>query len=202
MGSEMCIRDRSGRLDDVGNPIRTNSGESYRLGLELEAIIPVTSQLTLQPNMTLSSNKNKETIVSLNGDLQNLGKTDISFSPELVAANAIVFQPIENLQMSLLSKYVGEQFMGNTENPESKLDSFFVNDFNVTYTLKTNQIFESIVFTALVNNIFNEKYVSNGYFGSFDFEDSDSPTGISTGFFSGFYPQATTNFLVGATLNF
>ncbi|MTE26278.1 TonB-dependent receptor [Winogradskyella ouciana] len=192
----------SGRLDDVGNPIRTNSGESYRLGLELEAIIPVTSKLTLQPNMTISSNKTKETIVSLNGELQNLGKTDISFSPDIVAANAIVFRPIDNLQMSLLSKYVGEQFMGNTENPDSKLDSFFVNDFNINYTLKTNSIFESIVFTGLVNNIFNEKYVSNGYFGSFDFEDPSSPTGSSTGFFSGFYPQATTNFLMGVTLNF
>ena len=192
----------SGRLDDVGNPIRTNSGESYRLGLELEAIIPVSSKLTIQPNMTISSNKNTEIIVSLNGELENLGKTDISFSPDLVVANAIVYQPIENLQMSLLSKYVGDQYMGNTENPESKLDSFFVNDFNITYTLKTNSIFESVVFTGLVNNILNEEYVSNGYFGSFDFEDSNSPTGISTGFFSGFYPQATTNFLLGITLNF
>ncbi|WP_111682371.1 TonB-dependent receptor [Winogradskyella tangerina] len=192
----------SGRLDDVGNPIRTNSGESYRLGIELEAVIPVTPKLTLQPNMTFSSNKNMETIVSINGELQNLGKTDISFSPDIVAANAIVFQPVQNLQMALLSKYVGEQFMGNTENPDSRLDSFFVNDFNLTYTLETNSIFESIVFTGLVNNIFNEKYVSNGYFGSFDFDDPSSPTGISTGFFSGFYPQATTNFLVGLTLNF
>lgn len=192
----------SGRLDDVGNPIRTNSGESYRLGLELEAIIPVSPKLTLQPNMTLSSNKNKETIISLNGELVDLGKTDISFSPELVAANAIVFQPSKNLQMSLLSKYVGEQFMGNTENPESKLDSFFVNDLNVTYTIETDAFFKSIVFTGLVNNIFGEEYVSNGYFGSFDFDDPGSPTGTSTGFFSGFYPQATTNFLAGVTLNF
>ena len=192
----------SGRLDDVGNPIRTNSGESYRLGLELEAIIPVTSKLTLQPNMTLSSNKNKETFSSFNGELNNLGKTDISFSPELIAANAIVFQPIDDLQIALLSKYVGEQFMSNTEAELSKLDSFFVNDLNVSYTLKTNTIFDSIVFTGLVNNIFNEKYVSNGFFGTFDFDDPDSPTGISSGTFSGFYPQATTNFLIGVSLMF
>ena len=72
----------------------------------------------------------------------------------------------------------------------------------MTYTVETNSIFDSVVFTGLVNNIFNEKYVSNGYFGSFDFGDPDSPTGISTGFFSGFYPQATTNVLLGVTLNF
>ena len=194
----------TGEINDVGAQLRDNSGESYRLGLELEAVIPITPKLTLQPNMTLSSNKNRETKVFRNGEPEplNLGETDIAFSPDIVAANAIVFQPVQNLQISLLSKYVGEQFMGNTENPESKLDSFFVNDFNITYRLKMNSIFESIVFTGLVNNVFNEKYVSNGYFGSFDFEDSSSPSGISTGFFSGFYPQATTNFLVGLTLNF
>jgi iron complex outermembrane receptor protein len=192
----------TGNIDGVGNPIRTNSGESYRMGIELETVIPVTSQLTLQSNATFSANRNRETIVPLNGELVNLGETDISFSPNVVAANAIVYQPIKNLQMSLLSKFVGEQFMSNTENPDSKLDSFFTNDFNITYTLVTSKIFKSIVFTGLVNNILNEKYVSNGYFGSFDFEDNTSPTGVSTGFFSGFYPQATTNFLVGVTLNF
>lgn len=193
----------SGRLDDVGNPIRTNSGESYRLGIELEAIIPVTPKLTLQPNMTLSSNKNRATKIFRDGspDPINLGKTDISFSPDLVAANAIVFQPIKNLQMSLLSKFVGEQYMSNTEAKLSKLDSFFVNDFNITYTLKTTSIFDSIVFSGLVNNIFNEKYVSNGYYFTFD-DDFSNPGTITTVEGVGFYPQATTNFLVGVTLNF
>lgn len=192
----------TGNIDGVGNPIRTNSGESYRMGIELEAVIPVTSQLTLQPNVTFSANKNRETVVSINGALVNLGETDIAFSPNMVAANAIVYQPMKRLQLSLLSKYVGEQYMSNTENKDSKLDSFFVNDFNMTYTIETNAIFESVVFTGLINNIFNEKYVSNGYFGSFDFEDNGSATGITTGYFTGFYPQATTNFLVGVSLNF
>ena len=178
----------SGQLDDVGNPIRTNSGKSYRLGLELEAIIPMTSKLTLQPNMTISTNKNEKTIVSGDTGLVKLGNTDLAFSPDLIAANAVVFQPNENLQMSLLSKYVGSQFMTNTENKQSQLDSYFVNDFNITYTLETKTIFKSVVFTGLVNNIFNKKYVSNGadYGGGYIY----------------YYPQATTNFLVGVTLNF
>ncbi|NRR90014.1 TonB-dependent receptor [Winogradskyella undariae] len=191
----------SGQLDDVGNPIRTNSGKSYRLGLELEAIIPVTSKLTLQPNATLSTNKNNETVISFDGVAQNLGETDISFSPSLVAANAIVFQPIKNLQMSWLSKFVGEQYMGNTEADRSKLDSFFTNDFNINYTLKTESIFDSIVFSGLVNNIFNVEYVSNGYYYTYD-DDWSNPGSITTIEGAGFYPQATTNFLVGVTMNF
>lgn len=191
----------TGNIDLVGNPVRTNSGESYRLGLELEAVVPITSKLTLQPNLTLSSNQNKETIVSLDGTIVNLGKTDIAFSPELIAANAIVYQPIKNLQMSILSKFVGEQFMSNTEADLSKLDSFFVNDFNISYTIEPKSIFNAIIFTGLVNNIFNEKFVSNGYYFTFD-DDFSNPGTITTVEGAGFYPQATTNFLLGATLRF
>ena len=125
----------------------------------------------------------------------------MAFSPNIVAANAIVYQPVGNLQLSLLSKYVGEQFMSNTEAQISKLDSFFVNDFNVTYTITPKSIFKEIVLTGLVNNIFNRKYVSNGYYFTFD-DDFSNPGVISTVEGVGFYPQATTNFLVGATLRF
>jgi iron complex outermembrane receptor protein len=47
-------------LDDVGAPIRENSGDSYRLGLELDATIAVLDNLIIRPNMTISSNKNKD----------------------------------------------------------------------------------------------------------------------------------------------
>ena len=191
----------TGESDDVGNPIRQNVDKSYRLGLELEAIIPITPKLTLQPNMTISANKVDELSLSFDGESQNLSNTDISFSPSFVAANAIVFQPIENLQMSLLSKFVGEQFMSNTEADLSKLDSFFINDFNINYTLKTKSVFDAIIFSGLVNNIFNEKYVSNGYYYTYD-DSWSNPGSITTIEGAGFYPQATTNFLVGVTLKF
>ncbi|MEP0481158.1 MAG: TonB-dependent receptor, partial [Nonlabens sp.] len=169
----------SGELNDVGAPLRTNSGKSYRLGIELEAIIPVTKQLTLQPNVALSSNKNDETIRSFDGELQNLGSTDIAFSPSVVAANAVVYQPLKNFQVSLLSKFVGDQFMSNTEADASKLDSFFTNDINLVYTIKPKSIFETVVFTGLVNNIFNEKYENNGYYFTYD-DDFSNPGTIST----------------------
>lgn len=191
----------SGELNDVGAPLRTNSGESYRLGLELEAVIPVNNKLTIQPNIALSNNKNKETVRSFDGELQNLGSTDIAFSPEIVAANAIVFQPVKNFQISLLSKFVGEQYMSNTEAEESKLDSYFTNDINLIYTIKPRSVFKTIVLTALVNNIFDEKYESNGYYFTYD-DDFSNPGTISTIEGNGFYPQAGINFLTGVTLTF
>ncbi|RLD29048.1 MAG: TonB-dependent receptor [Bacteroidetes bacterium] len=191
----------TGSIDDTGAPIRANNDESYRLGLEIETAFRISKKVVLQPNITISSNKNKETIASIDGQLVNLGKTNISFSPEFIAANAIVFQPNSNLQFSFLSKYVGEQFMGNTDSEVSKLESYFVNDFNVTYEIKTNAIFKSIIISGLVNNIFGKKYVSNGYY--FTYDDTWSVLGETTTIEgAGYYPQATTNFLLGVTLKF
>jgi len=191
----------SGELNDVGAPLRTNSGESYRLGLEIEAVVPVTSQLTLQPNLAISRNKNTETVRSFDGELQNLGTTAIAFSPNLVAANAVVYQPLKNLQLSLLSKFVGEQFMSNTEAQASKLSSYFLNDLNLVYTIRPTSIFDSVVFTGLINNLFDQKFVSNGYYFTFD-DDFTNPGNIATVEGAGFYPQAGINFLAGVTLSF
>ncbi|WP_054852111.1 TonB-dependent receptor domain-containing protein [Olleya sp. ITB9] len=191
----------TGTLDDVGAPIRENSGKSSRLGLELEAVVKVNDQFSIQPNVTLSSNKNDETIISKDGSLVNLGKTNISFSPDIVASNAIVFKPINALQLSFLSKYIGEQYMSNTDSQASKLDSYFVNDFNVSYEIKTNKIFKSILLSGLINNVFGEEYISNGYYYTYDDTWSD-PNTTTTIEGTGYYPQATTNFLVGATLKF
>ena len=45
----------TGGFDDVGNPIRQNSGDSYRLGLEVDAVLQLSEKWLLQPNFTISS---------------------------------------------------------------------------------------------------------------------------------------------------
>ncbi|WP_299116249.1 TonB-dependent receptor [uncultured Winogradskyella sp.] len=192
----------TGALDGSGAPIRANSGSSYRLGVEIDANLAITSKLNIQPNIALSANKNRDFFFQRDGVLTNLGNTDISFSPNLIIGNTIAYRPTKELYLAFLSKHVGEQYMGNIDNEASLLEAFFVNDFNATYNWKVNSFIDNVDISLLVNNIFNEKYISNGYFGSFDFADPSSTTGVTTGFFSGFYPQATTNFLLGVTLNF
>lgn len=113
----------------------------------------------------------------------------------------MVYQPIPKIQLSLLSKYVGEQYMGNIDSENSKLDSYFVNDFNASFEITPNKIAESIRFNLLVNNIFDVKYISNGYYGTYD-DDWSVPGEITTLDYAGYYPQATINFLLGATVRF
>lgn len=192
----------TGEIDDVGALVRENSGNSYRLGLEIDAAFRVSEHFTLRPNVALSQNKNIDFHSTWDGELVNFGNSDISYSPEIVAANIIEYRPTENFEIKLLSKYVGSQYMSNIEAEGSELESYFVNDFNVQYRWRTAPFFEEVVFTGLVNNIFNEKYVSNGYFYTFDVPVEDMPGEVETFSGAGYYPQAEINFLAGITLKF
>jgi len=191
----------TGQLNDVGAPIRANSGDSFRIGLEVDGLFALSDKWILQPNFTVSQNKNQDFVFQRDGVLQNLGSTNIAFSPDFIAANRLTFIPIQNLQLSFLSKYVGEQFMGNIDAEGSKLKAYFVNDLNVSYQLEMKKVFKSIRFDVLVNNIFNLEYESNGYFYTFD-DDFSSPGTVTTVEGAGFYPQAGINFLAGMTLLF
>jgi iron complex outermembrane receptor protein len=192
----------TGGLDDVGAFIRQNSGNSYRLGLEVDATVRVTDNFNIRPNVALSRNKNVDFVSPFDGELVAYGDTDISYSPEIVAANMLDYSPVNGLELKFLSKYVGEQFMSNVEAENSKLDSYFVNDFNVQYTWEKAWMFREIVLTGLVNNIFGEEYVSNGYYYTYDISSDTNPSGVQTFDGAGYYPQATTNFLLGLTLKF
>jgi iron complex outermembrane receptor protein len=191
----------TGALNDVGAPIFTNSGESYRLGLEVESVIKLSEVFNIQANATLSQNKNIDFYFQRDGELQNLGDTNIAFSPNFIGASAFNFLPVKGLQLSLLGKFVGKQYMGNIDSENSVLDAYGILDFNVNYEWNINKGIKSIVFSGLVNNILDLEYESNGYFYTYD-DDWSNPPAVQTIEGAGYYPQAGTNFLLGATLKF
>lgn len=191
----------TGELNDVGAPLRANVGDSYRLGLEVDANVKFGDKFQWSPNVALSTNRNVDFVFQRNGVLQNLGNTTISFSPGIIAGNTVTYMPKENLQFSLLTKFVGKQYMGNIDAEASVLDAYSQTDFNVQYVIETNSFIKSITLSGLVNNIFDSLYISDGFFFTFD-DDFSDPGTITTIEGAGFYPQAGTNFLVGATLNF
>jgi len=191
----------SGELDNVGNPIARNAGKSYRIGLEIESVIKLTNRLNWQPNLAISANKNVDKYFQFDGVLKDYGNTDLAYSPSFIAGSILSYKPMNNLNISFLSKFVGEQFMSNIEHPNSKLESYFVNDLNVSYEITTKKLFKSIVFSGLINNLFNVKYVSNGYFYTYDDTWSDANQ-ITTITGAGYYPQAEINFLLGVNLKF
>lgn len=186
----------TGAIDNVGEYLRENVKDSYRLGLEIDANVKISKKFNFNTNVAISQNKIKDLTIERDGALQNFGNTTLAFSPSIISGSALSYMPYKNLQLTLLGKYVGDQYLSNTDTEASKIDGYFVSDFNVVYEIKVNKIFKSIVLKGLVNNIFDKEYVDRGY----TYLDTWSgPTAVEV---QGFYPQATINFLLGATLNF
>jgi len=204
----------TGEIDDLGNGVRQNVNKSYRAGIELQAGYKISSQFRIDANATFSQNKiksfdylvydeqydpNTYETVSYNAIVTNIKNTDISFSPNVVAAGTLVFSPIKNLDFGLISKYVGSQFLDNTSTNSKSMDAYLINNFNASFKLKPKWIKE-IDFNLLVNNLFDKKYVSNGYTYSYFYRPQGSTDNAITENF--YYPQAGINFLTGITLKF
>ena len=189
----------TGALDDVGTPVRENSGKSFRKGVEFESVYSLNKKFVFSGNLSLSKNKNIDYISNFDGQVINLGDTDISFSPELISSLNVSYTPKQNLNINLLYKYVGEQFLSNTESSVSKLDSYMTTDINIIYKFESPKYFSEVIITAMINNIFNKKYVANGYYYTYD-DTWSEPGAVTTIEGTGYYPQAIRNFLFGVVL--
>jgi iron complex outermembrane recepter protein len=175
----------TGNLDNVGNPIRANVGKSYRTGIELSGIVRISKQLSLGANGTWSASKNQDYVIDP-ANLNEKKNTSIILSPNWIAGSQLSYNIFSNLQLTLLSKFVGKQYLDNSESDELSLPSYFVNDARCTYDISPKGM-KNIAFSVLVNNLFDIEYSSNGYaYGTTPY----------------FYPQAGRNFLAMVTLKF
>ncbi|CAM1351364.1 TonB-dependent receptor [Tenacibaculum crassostreae] len=204
----------TGELDDVGDAIRQNVADSYRAGIELQAGYTFSKKFRIDANATFSMNKIKQfdyvvydtqydpntwETVSYTPITTTFKDTDISFSPNIIAGSTLTYNPLKNLSLGFISKYVGKQYLDNTSSDYKSMPSYFVSDFNASYSIKPTWIKE-ITLNLLVNNIFNKEYVANGYTYSYYYRPENSNNIAITEVF--YYPQATRNFLIGATLKF
>jgi iron complex outermembrane recepter protein len=171
----MSYRDQlvlTGELNDVGASVRTNVDASYRMGVELEGAYRLSNKWQWSANMTLSRNKIKNFTEVLydygvNFDEYNVvvnpySNTDISFSPDFIAGSTLSYFPVKGFEIAWLSKYVGKQYLDNTSNDDRSINPYFVNDIRLHYKW-TPKFTSELNFSLLINNIFNEKYESNGY---------------------------------------
>ena len=190
----------TGKVNDVGEAIRTNVADSYRMGVEVEAGVKVAKTLKINANITLSNNKIKnftETVPNYDGGtdgINQFAETNIAFSPSTIFGSQILYNPLKNLELGFLSKFVGKQYLDNTTDEKRKLNSYFTNDLRAIYTIKGKTLKE-VNFSFLVNNIFNTLYESNGYSYSYISEKQT----ITENYY---YPQAGTNVLLGVNLKF
>ena len=190
----------TGAIDQVGAPIRANSGDSFRRGIELEGAWAFAPQWNWQANLSWSKNRNRDKYFKRDGTLEALGDTHLAFSPSLTAAQQLTYTQ-DDWSVSFVSKYVGEQYMGNIDAELSKLEGYMINDIQVRALLLQKENGPSLNLNLHLHNIFDTLISSNGYFYTYD-DDYSVPNIVTTIEGVGYYPQAGRHFMTGLTLKF
>jgi iron complex outermembrane receptor protein len=176
----------TGELDNVGNPIRANVGKSYRTGIEVSSLIRLNPVFTWDVNATFSKNTNRNFSYTDNNNDVVTRNTPVILSPEVIFGSQFSVKVNRVVTVSLLSKYVGQQFLDNTGNKSLQLDPYFINDLRVSYDVALKTI-RNLRASILINNLMNAEYASNGYVYN------------GTAYY---YPQAGRNIMIMMQLKF
>lgn len=154
--------------------------------------------MNIAGNLTISKNKIKsfaeyvDNYDTGNQDIIQHQNKDISFSANLIGNTQINFIPAKNFTLSILNKYVGKQYLDNTQNENRKLNDFMVQDIRTAYTF-SKKSFKEVSLVFQVNNLYNKKYEPNGYTFSYVYG------GVSTTE-NYYYPMAGINFMAAVNI--
>ncbi len=192
----------TGEINNVGATIMTNVDKSYRLGLEGSLAYQANKYFALDFNFALSQNKilnfvdfvdNYDADWNYLGQIENnLGTTDISFSPNVISGLNLKVTPVKYLDIVLQEKYVGRQYIDNTSSLSRSLNPYFVSNVNINYEWKQS-LFKTLNFNLSINNIFNNKYCSNAWV-------YKALVGGTEYIEDGYFPQAGINFMFGVVV--
>tara|TARA_B110000116_G_scaffold139668_1_gene121111 strand:- start:2175 stop:4400 length:2226 start_codon:yes stop_codon:yes gene_type:complete len=206
---------KTGEINDVGYFTSNNVKSSYRRGVEIEGRCLLTKKLSWAANITLSKNK-LDTMTQFIDNWDTGGQeeilhqnTDLAFSPNIIWSSKFLYNHNDNISLGFISKYVGKQYIDNTSSDGRKLDDYLTSNLQLDYNFKS-KIFKTIKMSVLINNIFDNEYISNAWLyrfisEGFDPRESDHyiTKGVDNRFnMAGYFPQATRNYLFGLTLEF
>ncbi|MDI6401533.1 TonB-dependent receptor [Balneolaceae bacterium ANBcel3] len=194
----------TGDINDVGDPVRTNVGESYRAGVEAEGSVQIAPWLQWGGNIALSRNRIPEFIerIDVYDDLWAFAgqeefrhtNTDIAFSPSVVSASRLT-GIYRSMRMDWYARYVGRQYLDNTSNTDRSLSPYFVQDLRLSLEWNHVPFADQLHIQVLLNNVFNHTYESNGYtFGYFGAGDEYREVY--------YFPQAGRHVLAGVSVHF
>jgi iron complex outermembrane recepter protein len=197
----------TGEINDVGAPVMTNVKDSYRAGVEIAAGASITRWLRWDLNSTFSRNR----IPDYHGKVDNwdfwedpesepyqvaetLGNTDLAFSPSIIMNSLIDVEPLRNLHLNLVTRYVGKQFIDNTSSEDRILDPYLVNDLRISYTIYP-QFIKEIGLQLMVANLLDTEYETNAWIYRYYTAGTEQ-------YMDGYFPQAGIHLMAGIRLNF
>jgi iron complex outermembrane receptor protein len=197
----------TGALNDVGAPLRQNVDRSYRAGIEIGTQLPLIQQqnhtLRLIANGAFSQNRIAESPASW-VDYLDFSTFDtiyknapIAYSPDIVASAGFHYEFRKNsntYELQYLQKYVSQQFLDNTGDPSRSIPSYTFSELQLAYHRPLSDQ-RSVQFKLQVQNIFNNRYLNNGYTWGYRYDRQ-----LTQEVFV--FPSAPTNFTLAISILF
>ncbi len=201
----------TGRLSSSGYAIKENVPRGWRRGVELAAAWDAVPWLSLSGNMTLSINEIKDYtsyVEVWDGTLGqtkafNYGNTRMMMSPSAVGMVRAAFSPWRNVALNSLKtttltldgKYVGRQYLDNTQRSEMLVPAYFVSNLSLFHEFPLGK--GGLGLTGYINNLFNHLYYAAGWrWEGYTKSDDTLTYGI------GVYPQPPINFMLKVSYRF
>jgi iron complex outermembrane recepter protein len=194
----------TGELNDVGSSLRRNVDISYRRGIELMFKNELIKNLWLDGNLSLSDNKIKSFkdvyySYDANFDLDSIhvdeySNVSIAYSPNVILYVGLTDKHLPNTQISLGYKYIGKQYLDNTENPLNDISSFNNFDLIIQRQLQIKGI-SMFNIKVMANNLLGARFSNNGYTYKYLYAGEK----IEERFY---YPQALRNLMFGVDIRF
>ncbi len=201
----------TGRLSSSGYAVKENVPRGWRRGIELAGSWTAAPWFSLGGNITLSTNKIHEYTSYVEvwdgepGQTKafNYGKTRMMMSPSVVGMFRAAVSPWRNTASNSLrtttlavdGKYVGMQFLDNTQRAEMAVPAYFVSNLSLSHEFRLNR--GTLGLAGYVDNLLNSLYYAAGWRWEGYTQADDALTyGV------GVYPQPPASFMLKVSYRF
>lgn len=180
-----------GSLHNDGYPVKGNAEQTVHMGAEFSIKYNPVEFLSLSGNFSYSHNYFEKFVQKeiINWDTYEYTNKDLSGNsiagfPELLG-NFRASAYWNNLSASVLFRYVGKQYLDNTEDENRIVESYNLSDLSFSYRLKEFFYFPEIRFILKINNVLDVQYETAGYYYYENY----------------YYPGAERNYYLGVIFN-
>jgi iron complex outermembrane receptor protein len=177
----------SGDRNKEGRPIKGNADKTVHSGFEMQGDFLFHNYFRLGGNLSYSRNYFKKFIQKGDVEEQDQSGNYLAGFPDWLTNcyTALIFG---KLNSTFSWRYVGKRYLDNTNNKERTAAAYHLFDLHFSYLVKKMPGFPELRFIFRINNVFDAKYETYGYFDSW----------YETAYL---YPGAPRNYYLGVTFN-
>ena len=159
----------TGQVDEIGLPVYFNADKSIHRGIEFDASLSLATGVYFSGNLSFNDNyfvKYNEVLYDTLGQeiLLRRSGNQISGFPGYLAGLKVGYRE-KKVFSFLQARFVGRQYLDNSQTKELSIDGFKVLNFSIGYDFTINRSKLPLALQLNVNNIFNSKYETHGFVG-------------------------------------